>query len=100
MVRVDERKLTGGMERERLDSNALLCYNNFNKWRNAMSKTILNHPAVEELSDCSDSEYRYHVILKDGWVWGHGRNEGCQGMRFNSVKEFQSQAIENHNANP
>lgn len=57
-----------------------------------MSKVILNHKAVAELDDCSDSDYRYYVILKEGYVFSSGRNEGCSSMRFNSVADFRSYA--------
>jgi len=57
-----------------------------------MSKTITSHPAVSHLDDCSDSDYKYYVILKDGYVFGSGRNAGADNMRFNSVADFRSYA--------
>jgi hypothetical protein len=58
-----------------------------------MPKGITNHPAVEECNDAAamgfDESYKYNVILKDGWVWSTGRNEGGQSCNVCSVEEFR-----------
>ena len=55
-----------------------------------ISKTILNHPAVEEhLCGYSEgSDYKYDVFLKEGWVFKNFRMEGCRGGFFNSIEDF------------
>jgi hypothetical protein len=55
------------------------------------SKTILNHPAVEECLDAKSEgfeEYKYDVWLKEGWVFSNGRMKECRGGRFNTVEDF------------
>ena len=57
-----------------------------------MSKAIQEDSRVEEWGYADDSDYKYEVFLKDGFVWGCGRNEGYRTMRFNTVTEFKSDA--------
>jgi len=40
-----------------------------------------------------DPAYKYDVWLKDGYVFGDGRMEGCQSARFTSVADFKSTTI-------
>lgn len=53
--------------------------------------TIINHPAVAKVTSGEDegSDYRFYVWLKDGWSYKYGRNAGCQGCFFNTVRQFQ-----------
>lgn len=56
-------------------------------------KAIANHPGVQECVDASsigyDEEYKYNVLLKDGWEWENGRNAGGQECNFRTVAEFK-----------
>lgn len=56
-----------------------------------MSKTIRNHPAVEECNSGRDSgveDYKYDIFLKPEWVFENGHTAGCRTLHCNSVKEF------------
>jgi len=56
-------------------------------------KTITRHPGVEEClsavaGGCDESEYTHDVFLREGWVFKHGRNAGCRGCHFKTVRDF------------
>ena len=59
-----------------------------------MSKTIINHPMVEEvlLDGGGGCDYKYDTFLKEGFVYSTGRMEGCRGGNFNTVAEFKDAA--------
>lgn len=54
------------------------------------AKRIVEHPGVEECAsgDAGGSDYKYDVLLKEGWVFKRGRMEGCQTGFFNNVTDF------------
>ena len=56
-----------------------------------VSKTIANHPAVEEVLDGEGEgfDYKYHVWLKEGWSFRLGRMAGCRTGNFHTVADFQ-----------
>lgn len=56
----------------------------------AFSKTIANHPAVEELLDGESQgfDYKYHVWLREGWSFKQGRMAGCRTGNFQTVADF------------
>lgn len=56
-----------------------------------MSKTIGNHIAVLECDppSRSGSDYKYDVILHEGWVFESGRMRDGRCGGFNTVKEFK-----------
>jgi hypothetical protein len=55
-----------------------------------LPKTIQKHPAVREVLDGESIgfDYKYSVELNVGWVFGSGRNAGCDWCNFNTVAEF------------
>lgn len=55
----------------------------------AMPKEIQNHPGVETCEHEDDTDYRYSVWLKPGWVFENGRNAGNRGSRFQTVAQFR-----------
>lgn len=56
-------------------------------------KGIWQHPAVEEVAYGPDSgydeEYKYDVLLREGWVFESGKNEGCRSCTFRTIQEFK-----------
>ena len=55
-------------------------------------KTILNHPAVLECNDFtyeSLGQYKYEIVLRDGWMFENGRNAGGIFYNANSVADFR-----------
>ncbi len=56
-----------------------------------MSKTIINHPAVEEclLDGGGGSDYKYDTILKEGFVYVNGRMAGGRCGNFDTVADFK-----------
>lgn len=61
-------------------------------WGRVVSKSILADKRVQECSLAEDSDYKYEVFLKEGFIWGIGRNSGFRTMRFHTVAEFKSDA--------
>ena len=54
-------------------------------------KYLANHEAIEEVNywlEISEGDYKWNVVLKDGWVWKNGRNAGGQFFSFNNKSEF------------
>jgi len=52
--------------------------------------TIRNHPGVRYcvLGDEAGSDYRYFVLLRDGWTFTEGAKSDCTGGGFNRVADF------------
>lgn len=56
-----------------------------------LSKKVTEHPAVQECDFGPDtgSDYKYDVLLKEGWVFKRGRMADCRTGFFNSVADFE-----------
>lgn len=56
-----------------------------------LSKRVTDHPAVLECDYAPDNgapDYKYDVLLKDGFVFRSGRMAGCQTGMFKTVADF------------
>lgn len=55
-------------------------------------KTIIRHKAVAfyDTGWNQDSDYKHYCELKDGWVFGRGRMEGCSSLFFNTLNDFKA----------
>jgi hypothetical protein len=53
-------------------------------------KGIASHPGVLECEsgEANNFDYRHDVWLREGWTFTEGRNAGCRGGRFQSVRDF------------
>src|SRR5581483_10406397 len=56
--------------------------------REPVATAIKNHPSVQEVSIATDSDYKYDVFLKEGWVFASGRMAGTRSGFFHNVKSF------------
>lgn len=55
-----------------------------------LSKKVTGHPSVEEcdFGPDSGSDYKYDVLLKEGWEFKNGRMAGCRTGFFQSAEDF------------
>lgn len=56
-----------------------------------MSKTIRNHPAVQECLRGEETgviDYKYDIFLKEGWAFEKGHLAGFRTLHCNTVAEF------------
>ena len=55
-------------------------------------KSIANHEAVEKVNYAPDlgyEDYKYTVLLKDGWVFENSRNAGGQEHNIQTISDFK-----------
>lgn len=54
-------------------------------------KTVIKHEAVAyyDTGWNQGSDYKHYCELKKGWVFEHGRAEGCSSLFFNTLAEFR-----------
>lgn len=57
--------------------------------REPVAAAIKNHPGVQEAEISPDSDYKYEVFLKEGWVYENGRMAGIRTGFFHNVTEFR-----------
>lgn len=56
-----------------------------------LSKKVTEHPAVLECDYAPDEgapDYKYDVLLKEGYVFSTGRMAGCKSGMFRTVADF------------
>lgn len=57
--------------------------------REPVAAAIKNHPGVAEVDIFTDSDYKYDVFLKEGWVFQNGRMANTRSGFFHTVNEFR-----------
>ena len=53
-----------------------------------IAKALLNHPAIQEVEISQDSDYKYEIFLKEGFVYKYGRMANTRTGFFQNAADF------------